>query len=580
MTSLAPTRSFGDCLKVLESAVAGAENGAITNARKLEALSQMEDLLPAVSKAEVTEQRARFEDLCEKLLTQNATETLRVLVVSVLNMVLKLSDSSALPNFVSRLLQLLGDSSKKVSDTKVAALDVLGQLVVHHGAPLEPFCNDIFAVIAKHIKMSEASAASTRSSALLNLCRIMKAVGVGQLGTAGNIWKMLQKVTVDKVLVVRTVAANALSLLASTCPMCAGANGEAMALTCLKALATEDPTGQLISTCSENRFAFTVALAKVLAAMASPAAAAAPDRPKKKPLVTDFASAVDFLEQAIAKGPSSGGAFAPFRSSVCLAAVLLAEAQGVSDAVTLSLVMRALLNTLDVPNSAKGRAPPVEEEQLVQVTRQISLASQRLLRLAQAEGCLNDFVEQGLLPMASAQFHETSRSTDMRMLVVLETLCSACVASGEAFRRIESKVTKPLLHIVGNYPNATIQLHAAYCLRSVGHGSPPQLFELLSVLLNWTTVQNAEVLGTPLRRKDANGQMVAGDTAVAAAAAHADLQPVVRGLFGYCSALAAMSSELYSSELGVPQDVLSAVLGASGEPHSTKKAFSCWCSSV
>ncbi len=205
-----------------------------------------------------------------------------------------------------------------------------------------------------------------------------------------------------------------------------------------------------------------------------------------------------------------------------------------------------------------------------QVTRQIQIALQRLLRLAQMEGCLNDFVEQGLLPVVSAQFHETSRSTDMRMLVVLETLCGACVASGETFRRIETKVTKPLLHIVGNYPNATVQLHAAYCLRCVGHGSPPQLFQLLSVLLNLSTVQNAEVLGTPLRRKDANGQMVAGDTAVAAAAAHADLQPLVRGLFGYCAALAAMSSELYSSELGVPHDVTSAVLGTSGallQPH-------------
>lgn len=200
----------------------------------------------------------------------------------------------------------------------------------------------------------------------------------------------------------------------------------------------------------------------------------------------------------------------------------------------------------------------------MQVTRQIQLALQRLLRLAQMEGCLNDFVEQGLLPVVSAQFHETSRSTDMRMLVVLETLCGACVASGETFRRIETKVTKPLLHIVGNYPNATVQLHAAYCLRCIGHGSPPQLFQLLSVLLNLSTVQNAEVLGTPLRRKDANGQMVAGDTAVAAAAAHADLQPLVRGLFGYCAALAAMSSELYSSELGVPHDVTSAVLGTSG----------------
>ncbi|CAJ1351012.1 unnamed protein product, partial [Effrenium voratum] len=248
----------------------------------------------------------------------------------------------------------------------------------------------------------------------------------------------------------------------------------------------------------------------VLAAMASPAAAAAPDRPKKKPAVTDFASAVDFLEQATSKGPASGAAFCSFRSSVCLSTVLLAEAQGVSDAATMALVVRALLNALETPSAKNASRAPGDEESLMQVARQICLALQRLLRLAEAEGCLNDFVEQGLLPVVSAQFNETSRSTDMRMLVVLETLCGACVASGEAFRSIETKVTKPLLHILGNYPNAMVQLHAAYCLRSVGHGSPPQLFQLLSVLLNLSTVQNAEVLGTPLRRKDANGQMVAG----------------------------------------------------------------------
>ncbi|CAE7844202.1 unnamed protein product [Symbiodinium necroappetens] len=351
-----------------------------------------------------------------------------------------------------------------------------------------------------------------------------------------------------------------------------------MALACLKTLATEDPPGLLTSHCSENRFAFTAALAKVLAAMGSPAAAAAPDRPKKKPPVTDFASAVDFLEQAIHKGPGAGAVAVGFRSSVCLAVVLLAEAQGVSDAASLSLVVRALPNALDMPGGThkgsmrqpQGSSGQSDEETLMQVARQISMALHRLLRLAEREGCLNDFVEQGLLPVVSAQFNETSRGTDMRMLVVLETLCGACVASGEAFRSIETKVTKPLLHIVGNYPQAMVQLQAVYCLRCIGRGSPPQLFQLLSVLLNLSTVQNAEVLGTPLRRRDANGQMVAGNTAVAAAAAHADLQPLIRGLFGHCAALAAMSSELYSSELGVPHDVTSAVLGTSGallQPH-------------
>ena len=528
----------------------------------------------------MAEARLRIEDLCERILSQNATDPLRRMVVSVLNIIFGLfGDSGALPNYVARLLKLTGDSNKKgnsdkISDTKVAALDILGQLMVEHGPALENFSNDLVIVIAKHTKMNEASA---RCSALHVLCKMMSYGGIRHLSTAGNIWKLLQKMMPDKALTVRTVAAQALSTLTTACPICAGANGEAMALACLKTLATEDPPGLLTSHCSENRFAFTVALAKVLAAMGSPAAAAAPDRPKKKPPVADFASAVDFLEQAIHKGPGAGAVAVGFRSSVCLAVVLLAEAQGVSDAASLSLVVRALLNALDLPGGThkgsmrpQGSSGQSDEETLMQVARQISMALHRLLRLAEREGCLNDFVEQGLLPVVSAQFNETSRGTDMRMLVVLETLCGACVASGEAFRSIETKVTKPLLHIVGNYPQAMVQLQAVYCLRCIGRGSPPQLFQLLSVLLNLSTVQNAEVLGTPLRRRDANGQMVAGNTAVAAAAAHADLQPLIRGLFGHCAALAAMSSELYSSELGVPHDVTSAVLGTSGallQPH-------------
>eukprot|EP00438_Fugacium_kawagutii_P011795 Skav222969 [mRNA] locus=scaffold1489:829377:830639:- [translate_table: standard] len=356
-------KAFADSLKALESAVSGAESGSITNARKLEALSQLEDVVPNLPKPEIAEHRGRFEDLCEKLLTQNATDPLRRLVVSVLTSMFKVSDTSALPNFTNRLLQLIGDSKKggdKINDTKVATLDVMGQLVVHHGQSLEPFCNDILAVIAKHVKMNEASA---RCSALENLCRIMQAAGVRQVGTASNIWKMLQKVMVDKALIVRTVAAHALSVLASVCPACAAANGEAMALACLKALATEDPPG-LSSSCSESRFAFTKALAKVLAAMALPIPPA--DRSKKKP-VTDFASGVDFLEQAISKGPSSGSAFTMFRSSVCMAIVLLAEAQGVGDAASLALVVRASLNALDLPAASKSsKHPAADDDNLMQ----------------------------------------------------------------------------------------------------------------------------------------------------------------------------------------------------------------------
>lgn len=550
-------RPLGERVKLLESAVADAENGSITNARKLEALSQLEELLPSVARAEVLEQRTRLEDLCERILSQNATDPLRRLVVAVLDALFKLGDSSMLFNFVSRLLKLTGDAPKKISnekinDTKVAALDVIGQLMAIRGPALEPFCNEVFVVIAKHMKMNEASA---RCAALQCLYKAVAHCGVRSLSTAGNVWKMLQKMMLDRALSVRTAAAQALSALMMVCPECAAANGEAMALSCLKTLATEDPAGQFSSLCSENRSAFTSALAKVLSAMASPAAAAAPDRPKKKPAVTDFFSAVEFLEQAVVKGPAAGPVFVGFRSSVSFAAVLLAETQGVSDAASLSLVVKALLSALEMPALAKGSrnsAPAADEEQLMQVATHLETRFERLLRFADAEGCLIDFIEQGIMPVISAQFNETSRSADMRMLVAIGSMCRAIAASGESFRSLEAKVTKPLLHIVGSYPNSLVQLHTAFCIRSVARGSPAQLFQLMSVLLNLSTVQNAEILGRP--KGDAK-----------------ELQPLLRGLFGHCAALAALSSELFCSELRVPHDVTSAVLGTSQallQPHS------------
>eukprot|EP00930_Biecheleria_cincta_P040182 TRINITY_DN27552_c0_g2_i1.p1 TRINITY_DN27552_c0_g2~~TRINITY_DN27552_c0_g2_i1.p1 ORF type:complete len:2211 (-),score=393.20 TRINITY_DN27552_c0_g2_i1:58-6690(-) len=553
----AEPRPFGERVKLLESAVADAENGAITNARKLEALSQLEELLPSVAKAEVLEQRARLEDLCERILSQNATDPLRRLVVAVLDALFKFGDSSLLFSFVGRLLKLTGDAPKKasndkVNDTKVAALDVIGQLLALRGPALESFCNEVYVVIAKHMKMNEASA---RCAALQCLYKAVAHCGVRSLSTAGNVWKMLQKMMLDRALSVRTAAAQALSALMMVCPECAAANGEAMALSCLKTLATEDPPSQFSSLCSENRSAVTTALAKVLAAMASPAAAAAPDRPKKKPAVTDFSSAVEFLEQAVVKGPAAGPVFVGFRSAVSFATVLLAETQGVSDAASLSLVVKALLNALEMPGVAKGSrsaAPAADEEQLMQVATHLGTSFERLLRLAEAEGCLIDFIEQGLMPAISVQFNETSRSAEMRMLVAIGAMCRAIAASGESFRSLEAKVAKPLLHIVGSYPNSLVQLHTAFCIRSVAHGSPAQLFQLMSVLLNLSTVQNAEVLGRP--KGDAK-----------------ELQPLLRGLFGHCAALAALSGELFCSELRVPHDVTSAVLGTSQallQPHS------------
>eukprot|EP00928_Gymnodinium_smaydae_P085581 TRINITY_DN6909_c0_g1_i1.p1 TRINITY_DN6909_c0_g1~~TRINITY_DN6909_c0_g1_i1.p1 ORF type:complete len:1973 (+),score=518.27 TRINITY_DN6909_c0_g1_i1:921-6839(+) len=245
--------------------------------------------------------------------------------------------------------------------------------------------------------------------------------------------------------------------------------------------------------------------------------------------------------------------------------------------------MRMLLAVLDAgPAAAKtGRGAPAapaanaeEESALLQLTRHVSSALRRALLLADSEARLLEVIDQGLLPMVSAQFFEQSRGMDMRTVAVLEALCGACVHAGEGFRSTEAKVTKPLLHLLGNHPNPLVQLHAVYCLRVVAGNSPSQLFPLMNLLLNQATVQNAELLGTPTRPR-AGSTASAGSATPAAVAAAAgqlsdSLQPLVRGLFGHCAALAALASELRGSALGVPHDVATAVLSASRallQPH-------------
>lgn len=548
-------KPLGAKTDLLESAVADADNGAVTNARKMEALAALVDLVPSLLRDEIMKQQQRVEGLCERLMAQNATEPMRRLVVSVLDLFNKCGDGNSLSNLTDRLLKLAQDQNKKVAtNTKVAALDVVGQLMALHGRALEHHSHEVFVVVAKHMKLSEAN---VRCSAFQCLCKTMAVAGMKKEGTAGNIWKLIQKMLPDKATTVRTASANALAALVVASPDCTAANGDAMAVSCLKVLTAEDQPSQANPwASSESRFAFAVALAHVLVAMADPVALANMDK-KKRPVVVDFATAVGFIEQAATKGPSAGPALVGFRAALCLSAVRVAEIWGVCDNTSIMLLLRVLLSLLDLSTSAKTRGSSIaEDDSLPQISRYVVAALRRILLLAGSETCLLQVIELGLVPLAGAISNEASRSTDARMAAVLEALCSACVTAGDAFRSIETKASKPLLHLVGNHPNPIVQLHAAYSLRVLTHSSPPQLFQLMSVLLNLVTVQNAELLGASSRPRRASGSTsgAVADTPVQTS------EPLVRGLFGHCVALAALVAELFHSDLGVPHDVTSAVL--------------------
>jgi hypothetical protein len=431
----------------------------------LEALTSVESLIPTLPRDEVKSQQSHLEGLCERLLAQNATQPLRRLVVSILSGLNRYGDSNSLPGLVDRLLKLAGDQGKKVqTSTKVASLSSVGDLMARHGRMLEGFSTDIFVVVAKHMKFSEAN---DKCSAFLCLCKTMAVAGFKNAAIAGNIWKMLQKMVPDKAVTVRTATAHALRSLAQVSPECAMQNGEAMADTCKKALTTADDASSGPAACSENRFAFAVTLAQVLTSMSDPAALAAAAASKKKPLVSDFASAIVYLEQAAAKGPANGPTCVCFRASLSLALVHLLKMNAIGDSASIGLLMRSLLSLLDIPVVTSRRSLGAEEDPLPQLTRHVSAALRHVLLLVDSEAELLEVIEQVLVPMAGAQFNETTPSTDARMVAVLETLCCACAVTGDGFRSVEDKVSKPLLHLVGNHSNPLVQLQGAYCLRAV-----------------------------------------------------------------------------------------------------------------
>lgn len=541
------TKTLKERTDQLDAAIVDAESGAVTNARKMEALTAIKDAVPMLPRLDASKLQPRMDDLCEKLLAQNATEPLRRLVVMVMSELHQFGDASCLGGWVTRMLRLAGDQNKRIAtNTKVSALHVVAELMVLHPRHLEPFSSEVFAVTGKHMKFSEAN---VRCSALQCLRKSMSRDVLNSKDVPGNVWKMLQRFLLDKAVLVRTSAAQALTSLVEKSKECACVNGEAMIVCCLKVLTTEEQV-QVHALASESRFALAEALAQILAAISTPMPPAILERAKKKPLVTSFASAMDFLEQAAAKGPQSGPVFVPFRASLCLSAIRLTAITGVSDWATLVVVIRMLLNMLDIPPS---RTRGLEDDSLAQLSKHVGAALCQLLLFAESEACLCEIIEQGFLPLLSAQFDEAARSSDARLQVMLEALCSACISLGQGLQGIEGKVLKCLLHLVGNCPNPIVQLHASYCTRIVAHNSPPQLFQLLSVLLNLATVQNAELLGA------------SGCSNVVT-----EVEPLIRGLFGHCVALASLVGELFTSSLGVPHDVTSAVLGTARallQPH-------------
>eukprot|EP00929_Paragymnodinium_shiwhaense_P031050 TRINITY_DN17481_c0_g1_i1.p1 TRINITY_DN17481_c0_g1~~TRINITY_DN17481_c0_g1_i1.p1 ORF type:complete len:2238 (+),score=573.88 TRINITY_DN17481_c0_g1_i1:119-6832(+) len=565
---------FTGQLRLLEAAVTDADGGAVTNARKLEALAFIEDLVPALPRPEIIKSKQRLEDLCERLLVQNATGPLRRLVISVIGALNRYGDSTGLPAFVQRLLKLSGDQTKKVaSHAKVAALHVVGELMSLNGRQLESCSTDVFVVVAKHMKFNDAN---DRVSAFHCLCRTMASGVILTPSVAGNIWKMIQKMLQDKAVTVRTASAHALAVLIQNSPASAFYPCfEAMASSCLKALSGPDETAgaahvaSAAAANSEYRFAFSGALAQLLTGMATATQQiAAAERSKTKPAVTDFTSALEFLEQSAAKSPPNGPAYVSYRAAICLTIIQLAKLLGpIGDCPSITALMRAILGVIDaapVPAKSRGSSPGLDDESMQQLERYVSASLRHVILMAQSEATLLEVIESGLMPLVSAQFNEPSKGMDMRNIAVLQALCSACVLSAEGFRSVEAKVTKPLLHLVGNHPNPMVQLHASYCLRVVAHSSPAQLFQLTSLLLNLVTVQNAEILGTQARRA-APGAAVPAD----------NMQALLRGLFGHCTALASIVSELYHSGLGVPHDVTSAVLGAVSallQPHPNASA--------
>ncbi|CEM09114.1 unnamed protein product [Vitrella brassicaformis CCMP3155] len=611
-------------LELLRKAVSDASAGQVTNGRKMEVLRTLPSLLPSLPKDAIRKHQKHLEDLTHQLVKQNPTQVIKRLLAVNLVLLYRHGDSVTVTSTVSQLVLTANSPSAKVAPpVRAAALAVVGEMVAHPGDPLaeegvvglgvgtwlSSFLPEIVSAVGRHQRVPEAG---IRESALLCLWRCLEAMGgmVGGITLANEGWKVISKALADKAPCVRAAAYKCLGALAWSSPVALTTHFDSMVGLCVKN-ASEEGGG----VDRGGRRDLVEALAAILTMAASLPVADAQTAPssmgmtvpwlstptittmtmdKKRRAVVDTPSALTFLTSTFSKPnqtPQLRETLAATYVTVCTFKQALSEqaihaAYG-SEGPDLSEALQIWLDGLGVggERSALGLVGFAGMPQAMQrgagwgntldgwhAVSCVSHSSRGLVRLARGSapgGPLASLIERVLCPFLTAYTPSTS---PMQMVCVLEVLAYACYQAGESLCTLETQVTEPLLYILSSVQgeHATLlQQQAAWGLRIIAHASPPKLFQLLSVLLNLSTIDNAELMAFTSKdaaKTDPDGRFLEGH---------------LRSLCGHCTALASLVAELSppntNSRLAVPHDVTSAVMGtckALTQAHPLPPVFS------
>uniref|UniRef100_A0A0G4HY10 Uncharacterized protein n=1 Tax=Chromera velia CCMP2878 TaxID=1169474 RepID=A0A0G4HY10_9ALVE len=145
---------------------------------------------------------------------------------------------------------------------------------------------------------------------------------------------------------------------------------------------------------------------------------------------------------------------------------------------------------------------------------------------------------------------ERERKTPLQVAAALDGLVFSCHLAGGLVSGFEIQPHEPALHALAaakSDSSGLIQLHAAFALRVVARANPSALCQLISVLLNMVTVDNAELMSVHEAER---------------ARVSEAREEHLRSLCGHSFALASLVVEVRGSRLGVPEEVPLAVLGA------------------
>ena len=470
---------FLDKVVLLSSAVADADNQVMMHGRKLEVLSAIENLIPALTKTEISGAQKKVEDLCVRILFQNCPAILVRLIVAVLQGLYTRGSSAGMHACVAFLLQVSAahrlkdaqldrpfpneeENSNKVftAHERAVCLSVAVGVVVARGPSASYFVPNIVGCVSKHLRLVEATA---RESAVRNLDAVIEKVGIP--GSVGDVWKLFlhRAVFTDKSPQVRIAAARCTAGLIRR--WAKNLNLDTIQGVALKIVLSSDSgfTGKLLIEARDAHLEVIIELLRSsIGTGVCGQAIGGPISGSIKSVVSDFSSALAWLLGLMRKYKTHPHAIA----ALTTAAVRLASCEE-------EIFLLAAVVVRDIAELS------------------VSVASMALHRLLRDSSVLR-FATEILVPVLVA----STNSSPTSLCVALSGLAESMALAGGSILALDEVPQKLVVLLLSS--STSVATGAAFALRAFAHVCPAQSFSIVNILLNHLRVQVAELLGSAI----------------------------------------------------------------------------------